>query len=241
MSDSLRPHGLQHTRLPCPSPSPGACSNSCPLSWWYHLTISSSAGPFSFCPRSFPELRFFSMSVFFTSGDQSIGASASASVLPMTIQDWFLLGVTGLISLHSKGLSRVFSSTKVQKHQFFSARLSFLFSLIFIIWRLITLQYCSGFCHTWTWISHGFTCTPHPDPLSHLLLYPIPLGFPSAPGPQCLAFFMVQLSHPYLTTGKITALKKPYFWTVPVQDLFPNVTYIRTSCHVHQLSITSWC
>ena len=117
----------------------------------------------------------------------------------------------------------------------------FFFSFIFISWRLITLQYCSGFCHTWTWISHGFTCTPHPDPPSHLSLYPIPLGFPSAPGPQCSAFFMVQLSHPYLTTGKITALKKPYFWTVPVQDLFPNVTYIRTSCHVYQLSITSWC
>ena len=121
MSDSLWPHGLQHARLPCPSPTLGACSNSCPLSWWCHLTISSSVIPFSSCLQSFSASGSFLRSQFFASGDQSIGASASASVLPMNIQDWFPLG---LISLQSKGLSRVFSNTTVQKHQFFSTQLS---------------------------------------------------------------------------------------------------------------------
>ena len=115
-------HELQHARLPCPSPSPGACSNSCPLSHWYHPTIWSSVIPFSSCLQSFPALGYFPMSHFFASGGQSIGASAPASVLPMNIQDWFTLGWTGLISLHSKGLSRVFSNTTVLKHQFFSAQ-----------------------------------------------------------------------------------------------------------------------
>ena len=105
--------------LPCPSSTPGACSNSCPLSQWYHPTISSSVIPFSFCPQSFPASRSFPMNRLFTSGGQSIGASASASVLPVNIQDWFPLGLTGLISLLSKELSRVFSSTTMQKHQFF--------------------------------------------------------------------------------------------------------------------------
>ena len=136
MSNSLWPHGLQHTRLPSPSPFPRACSNSCPLSQWCRLTISSSAGPFSVCPHSFPALGFFPKNGLFTSGDQSIGASASASVLPMNIQDWFLLGLTGLISLQSKGLSRVFSGTIVQKHQFFSAQL-FLWSNSHIRTRLL--------------------------------------------------------------------------------------------------------
>ena len=125
MSDSLWPHGLQHIRLPCPSPIPGACSNSCPLRRWCHPTISSSVVPFSACLQSFPALGSFQMSKFFTSGGQSIGVSASASVLPMSIQDWFPLGWTGLISLQSKGLSRVFSNTTIQKHQFFCAQLSF--------------------------------------------------------------------------------------------------------------------
>ena len=116
MSDSLQHHGLQHARLPCPSPSPGACSNSCPLSQWCHPTISSSVIPFSSCLQSFPVSGSFPMSWLFPSGRQSIGASASASVLPMNIQGWFLLGLTGLISLQSKGLSRVFNTT-VQKHQ----------------------------------------------------------------------------------------------------------------------------
>ena len=124
MSQSLWPHGLQHARLPCPSPTPGACSNSCPPSRWCHPTISSSVVTFSFCLSSFPAPGSFPTSQFFASGGQSIGASASASVLPMIIQDWFPIGLTGLISLQSKGLSRDFSNTTVQKHQFFSTQLS---------------------------------------------------------------------------------------------------------------------
>ena len=141
MSDSLQPHGLQHDRLPCPSPSPGVCSNSCPLSQWCHPTISSSVVPFS-CPQSFPASGSFPMSRLFQSGAQSIGVSASASVLLMNTQGWFPLGLTGLISLLSKGLSRVFSSPTVRK--------------------LSILRHS--------------------------------------------AFFMVQLSHPYMTTGKTTVL-----------------------------------
>ena len=125
MSDSLQPHGLQHDRLPCPSPSPGVCSNSCPLSQWCHPTISSSVIPFSSCLQSFQVSVSFPMSQFFISGAQSIGVSASASVLPMNIQDWFPLGWTGWISLLSKRLSRVFSNTTVQKHPFFSAQFSY--------------------------------------------------------------------------------------------------------------------
>ena len=120
VSDSLRPHGLQHTRLPCSSPSPSVCSNSYPMSWWCHPTISSSVIPFSSCLQSFPATGFFSMSQLFASGGQSIAASASTSVLPKSIWDWFPLRVTGLISLQSKGLSRVFSNTTIEKHQFFS-------------------------------------------------------------------------------------------------------------------------
>ena len=117
-------HGLQHSRPPCPSPTPSACSNWCPLSRWCHPTISSSVIPFFSCLWSFPASGYFQMSQFFTSGGQSIGASASASVLPMNIQDWFPLGWTGWIFLQSKGLSRVFSNTTVQKHQFFGTQLS---------------------------------------------------------------------------------------------------------------------
>ena len=118
---TLRPHGLQHARLPCPSATPGAYSNSCPLSQWCHPTISSSVVHFS-CLQSLPASGSFPMSQFFTLGGQSIGVSASASVLPMNIQDWFPLGWTDWISLQSKGLSRVFSNTAVQKHQFFSTQ-----------------------------------------------------------------------------------------------------------------------
>ena len=114
VSDSLRPHGLQHARPPCPTPTPGVYSNSRLSSRWYHPTISSSVVPLSSRLQSFPTLGSFQMSQFFTSGGQSIRASASASVLPVSIQDWFLLGWTGLISLQSKGLSRVFSSTTVR-------------------------------------------------------------------------------------------------------------------------------
>ena len=123
VSDSLQPHGLQHARLPCPSPTPGVYSNSCPLSWWCHPTISSSDVPFSSCLQSFPASGSFPMSQFFTSGSQSTGVSASASVLPMNIQDWFSLGWTGCISLLSKGLSIVFSNATVQKYQFFGTQL----------------------------------------------------------------------------------------------------------------------
>ena len=136
VSDSLRPHGLQHTRLPCPSPTPRACSNSCPSSWWCHPTISSSVVPFSSCLQSFPASGSFQMSQFFASGGQSIGTSVSASDLPKNNQDWFLLVFTGLISLLSKGFSRVFFNTIAQKHQFFRAQLS--------LWS-------NSHTHTWLW------------------------------------------------------------------------------------------
>ena len=124
MSDSLQPHGLQHARLSCPSPTPRAYSNSCPLHQWCHLTISSFVMPLSSHLQSFPESGSFPMNWFFTSGGQSIGVSTLASVLPMNTQDWFPLGLTGWISLQSKGLSRVFPNTTVLKHQFFGAQLS---------------------------------------------------------------------------------------------------------------------
>ena len=127
-SDTLRPHELQHARPPCPSPTPRVYSNSCPLNWWCHPTTSSSIVPFSSCLQSFPASGSFPMNWLFTSGGQSIGASASASVFPMNIQDWSPLGWTGWISLQSKGLSRVFSNTTVQKHQFFSAQLFLIYS-----------------------------------------------------------------------------------------------------------------
>ena len=126
VSGSLQPRGLQQATPPCPSPTPGAYSNSCPLSRWCHPTISSSVIPFSSCLHSFPASGSFPMSQFFTSGGQSIGVSASASVLSMNIQDCFLLGLTGWIFLLSKGLSSVFSNTTIQKHQFFDAQ--FLYS-----------------------------------------------------------------------------------------------------------------
>ena len=141
VSNSLRPHGLQHATPPCPSPTPRAYSNSCPLSWWCHPTISSSVIPFSYCLQSFPASGSFQMSQFFTSGGQSIGVSASASVLPMNIQDWFPLGWTVWISLQFKGLSRVCSNTTVQKHQFFSAQLC--------------LQ-SNSHIHTWPLENHSF-------------------------------------------------------------------------------------
>ena len=122
MHNTLRTHGLKHTRLPCPASTPGAYSTSCPLSQWCHPSISSYVVPFS-CLLSLPASGSFPMSHFFASVGQSIGVSASASVLPMNIQDWFPLGLMDLI-LQFKGLSRVFSSTTVQKHQFFSTQLS---------------------------------------------------------------------------------------------------------------------
>ena len=128
MSNSLQSHGLQHSSpspaLPCPSPSSRPCSNLCPLSQWCHPTILSSIVPFSSCLQSFPVSGSSQMSQFFPSGGQCIGASPSASVLPVNIQDWFPLGWTGWTSLQSKGLSKVFSNTTVQKHLFFGTQLS---------------------------------------------------------------------------------------------------------------------
>ena len=124
VSNSLQPHGLQHARLPYPSTTPGACSNSWPLSQWCHPTISSSVIPFSSCLQSFPASGSFPVSQFFTSDGQCIGVSVSASVLPMIIQDWFPLEWIGLISFQSRWLSRVFSNTTVEKHQLFGAQLS---------------------------------------------------------------------------------------------------------------------
>ena len=124
VSDCLQPHESQHARPLCPSPTPGVYPNSCPSSRWCHLAISSSVIPFSSCPQSLSESGSFPMSQIFTWGGQSIGVSASTSVLPMNTQDWSLLGWTGWISLQSKGLSRVFSNTTVQKHQFFGTQLS---------------------------------------------------------------------------------------------------------------------
>ena len=149
MSDSLWPHESPHARPPCPSSTPGVYSNSCQLSrWWVHHkfelatspwchpTISSSVVPFSSCPQSFPASGSFQMCQLFTSGGKSIGVSASASVLPMNTWDWSPLGWTGWISLQSKGLSRVFLSTTVKKHQFFSAQLSLQSHSHIHIWRL---------------------------------------------------------------------------------------------------------
>ena len=124
MSDSLQPHELQHSTLPCPSLSPGVCSDFCLWSQWCHPTVSSSVIPFSSCPQSFPASGSLQMSQLFASGGQSTGVSASASVIPMNTQDWSPLEWTGWISLQSKGLSRVFSNTTVQKHQFFGVHLS---------------------------------------------------------------------------------------------------------------------
>ena len=136
VSNSLQLHGLRHARLPCPSPSPGAWSNSCPSSWWCHPTISSSVIPFSYCLQSFPASGSFPRSQFFSSGGQSIGVLASESILPMNIQDWFPLGLTGLISLQSRGLSRVFSNTTVRKHHFLGTQLSLYFNSHICTWPL---------------------------------------------------------------------------------------------------------
>ena len=129
MYNPLQPHGPQHARPPCPLPTLGVYPNSRPLSWWCHPAISSSVAPFSSCLQSFPASGSFPVSQLFTSGGQNIGVSASTSVLPMNTEDWSPLGYTGWISLQSKGLSRVFSNTTVQKHQLFSAQLSFSLSL----------------------------------------------------------------------------------------------------------------
>ena len=136
VSDSLWPHGPQHARLLCPPLSPEVCSNSCPMSQWCYLTISSSATSFPFCPQSFPASGSFPMSQLLASGSQSIRTLVSASVLSMNIQDWFPLWWTGWISLKSKGLSRVFSSTIIQKHRFFGTQPSLCSSVSIQTWVL---------------------------------------------------------------------------------------------------------
>ena len=136
MSDSLQPHGLQHFRLPCPSPTPGAYSNSCPSRQWCHPTISSSVIPFSSCLQSCPASGSFLVSQFFASGGQSIGGSVSESILPMKIQHWFSTESTGLISLLSKELSRVFSRTTVWKYHFIGAQPSLWSNSHIHIWLL---------------------------------------------------------------------------------------------------------
>ena len=145
MSDSLRPHESQHARPPCPSPTPGIHTNSCPSSQWCHPAISSSVVPFSSCPQSLRASESFPMSQLFASGGQSTEVSASASVLPMNTQNWSPLGWTGWISLQSKGLSRVFSNTTVQKHQFFGAQLSshkYIKKILLLYWLCQSLWLC---------------------------------------------------------------------------------------------------
>ena len=176
VSDSLWLHGLQHARLPCPSPTPGACSNSCPSSRWCHPAISSSVVHFFPCLQCFPASRSFMRSQFFISDGQSIGVSASASVHPMTIQDWFPLGLTRLISLQSRELSRVFSNIIVQKHLF--SGLNFLYSptltSIHDYWTSLvaqTVKRLPTMWETWVW-SLGWEdplekeMTPHPSILA---------------------------------------------------------------------------
>ena len=136
ISNSLGCHGLQHTRLPCPLPTPRAYSNSCPSSWWSHPTISSSVVPFPSCLQSIPASGSFPVSQFFASGGQSTGVSTSMKNLPMNIQDWFPLGLTHWISLQSKGLSRVSSNTTVQKHQFLGSQPSLWFNSYIHTWLL---------------------------------------------------------------------------------------------------------
>ena len=147
MSNSLWPHRLQHTRLPCLSLSPGVCSNSCPLNQYCHPTILFFVALFS-CPQSSPGSGSFPVRWFFTSGGQSVRASTSTSVLPMNIQGWFPLGLTGLISLQSKGLSRVFSSTTVQKHQFFGTQPS--------LWSNSHIPYLISHISHDYWKNHSF-------------------------------------------------------------------------------------
>ena len=146
---------MQHARLPCPSPTPGVYSNSCPSSQWCHPTISFPVVPFSFSLQSFPTSGDFPVSQFFTSGGQSIGVSASASVLPVNIQDWFPLGLTSWISLQSKGLSRIFSNTTVQKHQFFRSKEQASFNF------MTAVTICSDFAAQENFggkLNHGLWC-----------------------------------------------------------------------------------
>ena len=162
ISNSLRPHELQHTRISCPSPTLRACSNSCPSSCWCHPTISSSVIPFSSCLQSFPASGSFPMNLLFESCGQSIGSSASASVLPMNIQDWFPLGLTGLMSLLSKGLSRVFSSTTIWMHQLFGGQFSFYFFLTVSMKRQKNRSIRNHLFSCLGWFGIEFACPANP-------------------------------------------------------------------------------
>ena len=194
MSDSLQPHESQHTRPPCPSQTPGIYSNLCPSSRWCHPTILSSVVPFSSCPQSLPASGSFPMSQLFAWGGPSIGVSASASVLPMNTQDWSPLGWTGWISLQSKGLSRVFSNTIVQKHQFLGWGINVTPWLIHVnVWKN-PLQCCEVISLQLTKINGGKKKTRTKASIL-----------------QHSAFFTVQLSHPYMTTGKTIALTRRTF------------------------------
>ena len=151
MSDSLWPHGQQHTRPPCPSPTPGVHPNSCASSWWCHPTISSSIVPFS-CPQSLLASGSFPMSQLFTWGGQSTGVSASTSVLLVNTQDWYPLGWTGWISFQSKGLTRVLSSTTVQNHQFFHTQNLLLYIKLTDHFKVQTLHFFISITHLWSFM-----------------------------------------------------------------------------------------
>ena len=221
MSNSLWPHGLQHNSPPCPSPTPRVYSNFCPLCRWCHPTISSSVIPFSSCLRSFPASGSFPVSQFFASCGQNIAVSASASVLPMNIQDWFPLGWAGWISLQSKGLWRVFSNTTVQKHPFLGAQLSLNHSdSIFPSIRVFSNE--SVLHIRWPkYCSFSFSIIPlneHSGLISFRMYWLDLLALQGtlksllqhhslkASILWCSAFFMTQISHPYMTTGKTIAL-----------------------------------
>ena len=193
---TLGPHGLQHARLPCPSQSPGVCSNSCLLSQWCHPTISSSVVPFCSCIQSFPASGSFLMSQLFASGGRSIGVSASASVLPMNIQDWFSLGLTGLNSLLSKGLSIVFFNTAVQKHQFFDAQPSLWSN--FHIHTSVQLLSCVRFFAT-PWIAACQPSLPFISSWSLLKLMSIESMVPSNRLILCHPLLFLPSSFPRIT------------------------------------------
>ena len=175
MSDPFWPYGLPYARLPCPSLSPGICSNSCPLNWWCYLTISFSATPFS-CLQSFPAPGSFPMRQLFALGGQRFGPSASASVLPMNIQGWFPLRLTGLISLLSKGLSGVFSSAAIWKHQFFDAQSS--------LWSNSVKIFVFGFSSGWKFWTINRDLAAPLTAISHEMMLP-ETTFSKLPLPIC--------------------------------------------------------